>query len=119
ARAVPPANPNSTETSYQTASSTPDLIKIPRMNSLHPCAEEKHAGTLRSRECSVICMGPPGSQHRAPYLGTPCFHLSQWATTFLMKGAEAAHRLLTAGTKPPESPSGPHPHNECHAVSPG
>src|SRR6516164_9300694 len=55
----------------------------------------------------------------SPYLGTPCFHLSQWTTTFLMKGAEAAHRLFTAGTKPPESPSGPHPHSECQAISPG
>jgi hypothetical protein len=29
--------------------------------------------------------------------------LSQWATTFLMKGAEAAQRLFTGGTKPPDS----------------
>jgi len=28
------------------------------------------------------------------YLGTPCFHLSQWATTSLMNGAAAAHRLI-------------------------
>jgi hypothetical protein len=51
--------------------------------------------------------------------GTPCFHLSQWATTSLMKGADAAHRLLMAGTKPPDPPSGPQPHRECQADSPG
>jgi hypothetical protein len=54
-----------------------------------------------------------------PYFGTACFHLSQWATTSLMKGADAAHRLLMAGTKPPEPPSGPQPHRECQADSPG
>ena len=53
------------------------------------------------------------------YFGTPCFHLSQWATTSLMNGAEAAHRLLMAGTKPPELPSGPQPQSECQADSPG
>jgi hypothetical protein len=53
------------------------------------------------------------------YFGTPCFHWSQWTTTSLMNGAEAAHRLLMAGTKPPELPSGPQPQSECQADSPG
>jgi hypothetical protein len=53
------------------------------------------------------------------YFGTPCFHLSQWATTSLMNGAAAAHRLLMEGTKPPELPSGPQPQSECQADSPG
>jgi hypothetical protein len=51
--------------------------------------------------------------------GTPRFHSFQWATTSLMNGAEAVHRLLMAGTKPPEPPSGPHPQSECQADSPG
>src|ERR1700722_3422513 len=53
------------------------------------------------------------------YFGTPCFHLSQWATTSLMKGADAAHRLLMAGTKPPDPPPGAQPHSEGQADSPG
>ncbi len=53
------------------------------------------------------------------YFGTPCFHWSQWTTTSLMNGAAATHRLLMAGTKPPELPSGPQPQSECQADSPG
>jgi hypothetical protein len=52
---------------------------------------------------------------RLLYFGTPTFHSSQWATTSLMNGAAAAHRLRMEGSKPPELPPGPQLHSESQA----
>jgi hypothetical protein len=93
--------------SWNARASGPAVVR--RMHRLAAVRGPKLSGQWREgREARAII-----------YFGTPCFQLSQFATTFLMKGAEAAQRLFTAGTKPPESPSGPHPHSECQAVSPG
>jgi hypothetical protein len=88
------------------------------MREIKRCAASHEARSHVVSKTMTSFGKPAVADAREIYFGTPYFHFSQWATTSLMKGADAAKRLFTAGTNPSESPSGPHPHNECQAVSP-